>query len=138
MLRLALCLLVAVCLAGCQSTGPKTQTGIAAGAVLGAVIGAAAGDSKGALLGGVIGAALGGVVGSILDEEDRRRRSEALARAMHGQRPTTWRNPDSGASGSISPGTFFRDAQGRTCSEVQFFDRKAGKTQQGKSVHCLT
>lgn len=60
-------------LAGCEGTGPSTQTGAVTGGVLGAIAGGIIGNNNGhnalggALVGGAIGAIAGGTIGNSID-----------------------------------------------------------------------
>lgn len=62
---------------GCETMGPKTQTGAVAGGLIGATAGGIIGHQSGSGLGGaVLGAAAGslggGLIGSSLDDRDRK------------------------------------------------------------------
>ena len=60
-----------------------------------------------ALAGGaLIGALVGGVIGQALDEVDKAKMASATQKALENQRvgqATTWKNPDSGNSGTVVP-----------------------------------
>lgn len=74
----------------CTSTGGNEQGGQIIGAAaiggLGALIGGKAGGSKGAVLGGLLGVGvgylIGGQIGRYLDEEDRKKASQATLSAL--------------------------------------------------------
>jgi 5'-3' exoribonuclease 2 len=77
---LVLFLAVALVIAGCESTGPKTKTGAVAGGLIGATAGGIIGHQsghglEGAGIGAAIGAIGGALVGSAMDQKDK----EALA-----------------------------------------------------------
>lgn len=64
-------------LTGCETMGPKEQSGTVAGGLLGATAGGIIGHQRGrglegAAIGGVLGAIGGAMVGSSMDEADRR------------------------------------------------------------------
>ncbi len=81
---LALPLLAALALAGCQTyqERPKTTTGAGIGAVGGAVLGSqVAGDDKrteGALIGAALGALAGGAIGNYMDQQERVLRQQTV------------------------------------------------------------
>jgi len=61
---------------GCQSMGPKTQTGAVAGGLIGATAGGVIGHQsghglEGAAIGGILGALGGGAVGSSMDQREQ-------------------------------------------------------------------
>jgi hypothetical protein len=66
----------ALLFAGCEGTGPSTQTGAVGGAAAGALVGAiighngGAGTGQGALIGGIIGAVAGGAIGNSIDHQN--------------------------------------------------------------------
>ncbi len=101
---------------------PKATKGALGGAILGGVIGGVAGGGKYAAIGAVAGALLGGVVGKKLDERDKRMAREAAQQAFEsGQagQASTWSNPDSGNSGSVTPTRTYQLASGQYCREYQ-------------------
>jgi surface antigen len=104
------------------------------------LIAAAAGGSPAAIAAGVIvGGLLGGAVGNYLDQRDRQLANQTAQRAFEtapaGQ-TTTWQNPDSGHSGSITPTRTFQAANGSYCREFQQDVVVAGKTQQAFGTAC--
>jgi len=77
---LALFAAMALIIAGCESTGPKTKTGAVAGGLLGATAGGIIGHQsghglEGAGIGAIVGALSGGLIGSSMDQKDK----EAMA-----------------------------------------------------------
>ncbi|MFA5117298.1 MAG: glycine zipper domain-containing protein [Candidatus Omnitrophota bacterium] len=70
-------LVAALVLTGCETMGPKTQTGAVSGGLLGAAAGGIIGHQSGSgLEGAAIGAALGalggGMIGNAMDQADRK------------------------------------------------------------------
>lgn len=68
----------ALILTGCETTGPKQQSGAVIGAVAGGLIGSQFGGSgrarlAGGLIGAVAGGVIGGSIGAQLDAQDRAR-----------------------------------------------------------------
>ncbi len=118
---------------------PKGTAGAAGGAVLGGVIGGLAGGKKYAVIGAISGALLGGAIGGQLDERDRRLAAEAAARALEGQPSgyaSTWSNPDTGHSGSVTPLRTWQDAEGRYCREFVQTVRVGGDEHESLGTAC--
>jgi surface antigen len=104
-------------LAGCESAPSKQTIGTAVGAVFGGAIGSQIGSGTGRTVaivsGALIGGALGNVIGKQMDDEDRRKMSQALDQNAAGQ-STNWKNDSTGATYTVTPtGSFDRD--GRQC-----------------------
>ncbi len=129
MKRFAALLVVAptLAIAGCSSDseeyGEKTAIGAALGAAGGGLIGAAAnGGPTGIIAGVLLGGLAGGAIGNALDQEDRRmaeRNSQRALETMPKGQTSTWRNPDSGNSGSMTPTRTYQKADGTYCREFQ-------------------
>lgn len=102
----AFCTMIAVTLASCQSgtVGQNTAIGAGLGAMVGGLGCAAAGGKAGACvaLAGV-GALIGGGIGAQIDARDRERREAALRQARSQSKRVSWRNPQTGNSGTITP-----------------------------------
>jgi surface antigen len=138
-------ILAVLLLTACQNTqdsgiGPKTAIGGLGGAAAGGLLGAALGGggtgiAAGALLGGLIG----GAVGNVLDENDKRYANQtaqrALERAPSGT-ATTWKNPDSGHSGSVTPTHTYQTSNGAYCREFQQEITIDGKPQRSYGTAC--
>ncbi|MDD9879081.1 MAG: RT0821/Lpp0805 family surface protein [Magnetovibrio sp.] len=119
----------ALIVAGCQS-GAKDNQKQTLGTILGAGVGALAGSQfgggKGKLaavaVGALAGAWLGGELGKSLDAADRaymeRNTQDGLEYSKNGTK-TTWKNPDSGHSGTITPKQTYRKADGQYCREFE-------------------
>ena len=118
--------LVGVALTGCQTTdglGPKQAVGTALGGALGGLAGSQVGNGNARLAatagGALLGAWLGSEVGKSLDHADLLAQERATQTALEtnptGQ-PATWRNPDTGHRGVVTPvKTYERD--GRPCRD---------------------
>ncbi len=109
-------------LSGCGG-GPREDMGTVVGAVAGGAIGNQFGKGDGKVVATIAGILIGGIVGSdigrSLDENDRRRASEAEFEALEngssGQ-AREWRNPDSGHYGRIIPQRPYKVGQ-RDCRD---------------------
>lgn len=120
--------------------GTKTTVGALGGAAGGGLIAAAAGGGGAAIAGGVIvGALLGGALGSVLDDQDKKTAAQTtnktLETAPSGQ-TSTWHNPDSGHSGTVTPTRTFKNEKGQDCREFQQTITVGGKTEQGYGTAC--
>ena len=131
-----------VALAGC-SGGEKEKLGTVLGAGVGALAGAHVGKGKGKLVavavGTLAGAALGGEIGKSLDKADRLALQRSTQTALEKNRTgsaSTWRNPDSGNSGSIRPTRTYETARGDVCREYQQTITVGGKTQTAVGRAC--
>jgi len=103
-------------LAGCGSNPPsKENVGMVSGAVIGGVLGNQVGHGAGRAIATIGGAALGGFVGNRIgrnmDEEDQRKASQALE-ASPDNRASTWKNPNTGQSYSVTPKRTYEGASG--------------------------
>ena len=122
--------LIAVTLSACAQTGSnaggpnKQDVGTLLGAVGGAFAGAQFGKGKGQLAsvaaGTLLGAALGNSVGASLDKADMmyyNQTSQSALEKAKANETVTWKNPDSGNSGTITPTRTFQTATGSYCRE---------------------
>jgi len=140
-------ILVAGLAGGCANTGTpldqfgqKSQLGAVLGATGGGLLAAAAGGgSTGIAAGVLLGGLTGGVVGNNLDNQDRRFMQQASQRALETAptgKPTTWKNPDGGHSGSFTPTRTIERADGSYCREYQQTITIGGEQQQGVGSAC--
>ncbi|TVR98257.1 MAG: glycine zipper 2TM domain-containing protein [Rhodospirillales bacterium] len=117
--------LAALLLAGCDTTGGTKQTiGTAGGAALGGLLGAQFGTGTGQLAataaGTLIGALVGGEIGRSMDRTDQLYAARTAQSALETNptgRTATWRNPDTGASGSFTPVSTSYTAAGLPCRD---------------------
>jgi surface antigen len=131
-----------VLLAGCQGQqlGISTAAGGIGGATAGGLLGAALGGGNTGIAGGVLlGGLLGAGVGQMLDQRSQQMQSQTVARALEGTpagTASTWRNPDNGNSGRITPTRTFQNQAGAYCREFQQELVVGGQTQQATSTAC--
>jgi surface antigen len=144
MKRLLVLSLAALLVAGCEATtGHKEEIGGVLGAAGGGLLGAQVGHGSGQLAataaGAVIGMLVGSSIGRSMDEVDRMKQQQAayaaLERAPSGT-STTWHNPDSGDSGSVTPTRTYQQPNGTYCREYQQTVTIGGKTQQAYGTAC--
>jgi surface antigen len=124
----------------CETAGPKTAIGGATGAAAGGLIGHAAGGGAAGIVGGVLlGGLLGGAIGNALDQRDQELAMQAAQNSFETS-PTgtqsTWVNPDSGHSGSITPTRTYENAGGQHCREYQQTVMVGGETQDAYGTAC--
>ena len=134
--------LAVVALLGCTG-GEKEKAGTVIGAGLGALAGAHVGKGSGKLIavavGTLAGAALGGEVGKSLDRADRLAMQQSTQIALEKNKTgakSTWRNPDSGNEGTVTPTRTYKTESGQYCREYQQTITVGGKTEQGYGRAC--
>ena len=125
-LALVLCLAL---LPACETVGqgvadnPKTTMGAMLGAAGGGLIGAAAGGGAAGIVGGVlIGGLLGGAIGNHLDQKDKEMAAQNAQNTFESAKTgqgSSWSNPDSGNSGTITPTKTYKANTGQYCREYQ-------------------
>lgn len=123
--RLGVLTICAGILAGCSGdmqNNPKQTLGTIVGAGLGALAGSQVGGGKGQMVGVAIGALagawMGGEVGKSLDKADRAYMSRTTQDSLEYGKTgvsSSWRNPDSGHSGTVTPTQTYQKAGGDYC-----------------------
>ena len=126
--RVTIAVVFAISLISCQSMqeNPKQTGGTLIGAGLGALAGSQIGSGKGQLaavaIGALGGAWLGSEAGKSLDKADRmyaeRTAQNALETGRIGQ-TSSWRNPDSGHAGTVTPIRTYQTAARQDCREYE-------------------
>ncbi|HEY7745356.1 MAG TPA: RT0821/Lpp0805 family surface protein [Desulfuromonadales bacterium] len=141
---LAIILILGLTLTGCAPTmGPKetggTVVGAGAGALLGSQIGSGSGTIVAVAIGTLAGALIGQGVGQSLDRADQLMMERNAQYALESTRTnvaTTWRNPDTGNYGAITPVETYRTSQGQYCREYTQTVVVGGRTQQAYGTAC--
>ncbi len=136
---------IGVLLTGCTNEAgePSKQalvglTGAVAGGVIGSNVGRGSGRTAAIIGGTVLGGLLGSEVGKSMDRADVAYHSKTKTKALEYNRVGTtssWKKPDSGASGSITP-TKTYEKSGRYCREYTQTVTIAGKSQQAHGTAC--
>lgn len=125
---------------GSSDFGPKTGIGAALGAAGGGLLGAAAGGGATGIAAGVLlGGLVGGATGSYLDSEDKRTAALTTQQALESQpsgKTSTWRNPDNGHSGSITPVRTYQASSGQYCREYEQTVTIGGQPQKSYGTAC--
>ena len=142
---LVLPLALPLALGACAADGPgnKQTAGTLLGAVAGAVAGAQFGKGQGRIaavgLGTLLGAWAGNEVGASLDRADRLAMGSATNTALE-TRPsgtaTTWRNPDSGHYGTVTPTRTIQQSSGQYCREYSQTVTIGGRTEDAYGKAC--
>lgn len=131
-------------LSGCADpTSQREASGTVLGGLIGGVLGSQVGKGKGRLVatavGATAGALIGGDIGRALDRADRAAMHGAAQRALEASpsgRVSTWRNPDSGNSGTITPRPVYRGGSGEYCREYQQTITVGGRTETAYGTAC--
>ena len=120
-----------------QKTG--TLIGAGTGALIGSAFGGGRGHIAGALIGAGIGAVAGNVIGASLDAQDRKYQQKAYSHALE-YNPTgvseDWHNPDSEASGVITPKYTYKSKEGAYCREFTQKVVIGSKTEEAVGKAC--
>lgn len=136
---------LALLVTGCAPPygGPKEQVGTVLGAGTGALLGAQVGKGRGQIvavaIGTLAGALMGQDIGRSLDRADEAAMQRNAQYALENTRTntsTTWRNPDSGNYGSITPVETYQTSSGQYCREYQQTITIGGQQQQAYGTAC--
>jgi surface antigen len=133
----------ALVLGGCVSMGPKEQAGTMLGGIGGALIGSQFGGGSGRLVGVAIGTLAGALIGQdigrSLDRVDRMEMENTAHQALEYNRSdqtSSWRNPDTGHSGTVTPRRTYREPSGRYCREYTQTVLIGGEEEQAYGTAC--
>jgi surface antigen len=123
---------------GCTSEPTKQDAGMIIGGVLGGLLGSQVGHGDGTtaaiIVGTMIGAGIGGSVGKSMDDTDRLKANQALETVRTGV-PSTWQNPDSGNTYTVTPTKTMETTSG-PCREYTIDAMIGGKPQQVYGTAC--
>ena len=145
--RVLVSALVALALVGCASSdyGTKQTVGALAGAGAGGLLGAQVGKGSTRLAataaGTLLGAFFGSEVGRSLDRADAAHASQAQYQALEytpSGYSTSWRNPDTGHHGSVTPIETYQSFDGGYCREFQHDAQIGGRTRSVYGTACRT
>lgn len=140
---IALATALALALGACQNTGPKEGAGTVLGGIAGGLLGSQVGGGKGRLVavgaGALLGALVGSQIGKSLDNADRaamgQTTQQSLETAPSGT-TTSWRNPDSGNYGTITPQPAYQSSAGEYCREFQQTVTVGGRQESAYGTAC--
>lgn len=140
---ISLASMLAVSLAACENQGQKQVGGAVLGGVAGGLLGSTIGGGSGRLAataaGTLLGALAGSEVGKSLDRADQMHASRTTHVALEQNKSgasSTWTNPDSGHSGSVTPTRTYQTAQGQYCREFQQTVTIDGKSETAYGTAC--
>ena len=136
---LAITLILPLLLTSCTKSESGTLLGGATGALIGSRFGGGSGQMVGTALGAVGGALIGNKIGSYMDEEDQRKAHLTASRALETAKSgttSTWRNPDNGHYGTVTPKKAYTDNKGKQCREYIQTVTIGGKTEQAYGTAC--
>lgn len=135
----ALCLALTACAEGREGETIGTVAGGALGALLGSQIGGGKGQLAAVAVGAIAGAWAGSALGKKMDEEDKvyaqRTAQDAMEYNKAGQ-TSTWRNPESGNSGTVTPVHTYEDSSGKDCREFETSIYVDGEQEKGTGTAC--
>lgn len=127
---------------GYGSAGPKQTMGTVGGAVLGGLAGSQFGGGEGRLwttgAGVLLGAIVGSNIGRSLDRADRAYMGQTTYGALENNRAgqsATWRNPDSGNYGTVTPERTYQNG-GDYCREYSQTVTIGGQSQRAYGTAC--
>lgn len=140
----AACLIVSLSACSWNKDRSKTLGGVVGG-VLGAVIGSKFGGGTGRTVAMAVGATLGAMAGQDIakgmSDVDKvfyeRTTTDTLEYGKPGQQ-TTWSNPDSGNSGTVSAGETYQNDEGEACRTFETTVQVEGEDRTGEGTACRT
>ena len=134
-----LCLALTSCAEGREGETIGTVAGGALGALLGSQIGGGKGQLAAIAIGAIAGAWGGSELGKKMDEEDKVYAQRTAQDAMEynkADQTSTWRNPDSGNSGTVTPVQTYENAAGKNCREFETSIFVDGEQEKGTGTAC--
>ncbi|MBB44446.1 MAG: hypothetical protein CMM44_11895 [Rhodospirillaceae bacterium] len=138
---------LSISLSSCQtnSQGEKQQFGSIMGGAVGGLLGSKIGRGDGKLaataIGAIAGLLIGSEIGSSLDRADRIYAARAANNALENNRigqTSTWLNPDTGHSGSVTPKRTTHTAarDGKICRIYEQTITVRGRTEIARGTAC--
>ncbi len=113
-LKLLTLMIVSTFLLACTQN-PNRDAGVATGAIVGGILGNQVGKGSGRAwatgLGMLAGAYIGGNIGSSMDRQDRVNSQRALEKYSD-NRSSSWENPNTGNSYTVTPTSTYQTASG--------------------------
>ncbi len=126
---------VAALLSACATKEDSgTLFGAATGALIGNQFGKGGGKVAATVGGALVGGFIGNRIGKSMDDEDRRRASEAQYAAFERGERAEWRNPNNGRYGYIAPrrAYYYQSMQCREFEQTIYIDGRP-ETMVGKA-----
>ncbi len=126
--------------ADCSPTSTNGILGGLGGAVVGGLLGSTIGGGSGKTIATIGGALAGGLIGnnlmSQLNCQDQGYLGHSTERSLDTGQPVSWKNPDSGTYGTVTPTRTYNSDQGQYCREYQQTVYIDGKPQKGYGTAC--
>lgn len=110
-----------------------------AGALIGSTIGKGYGKGAAIIAGTVLGSLAGSALGKSLDERDLELQKSTQYNALEYNKAgdtSSWQNPDSKASGYVTPTKTFINREGQNCREYTQTIKIGSKTEEGFGTAC--
>ena len=127
----------------CSNWSGGAIVGTLGGAALGGFLGSQFGSGTGQLAftgaGVLVGGLVGNQVGKALTCEDQQQVQQTTQQSLETQQSgaaTSWQNPDSVNSGTVTPTRTYQQADGRYCREFQQTITVDGETESGYGTAC--
>ena len=127
----------------CSNWSGGAIIGTLGGAALGGLLGSQFGGGTGKLAltgaGVLVGGLVGNQVGKALTCDDQQQVQQTTQQSLETQETgatSTWQNPDSGNSGTVTPTRTYQQADGRYCREFQQSVTVDGQTESGYGTAC--
>jgi len=128
------------CASNTWEENQKAIIGGVGGAAAGGLIASAFNANTAGVLGGMIaGGLIGGAIGNRMDAADRREAHQATYSALESApngTSTSWRNPDSGKSGTTTPTRTYQAQNGESCREYEQTITIGDETQVAYGTAC--
>ena len=142
--KFALVGLTGLALAACaDGAGQKESVGTLLGAAVGGLAGAQVGKGRGQLVataaGTLLGAFIGKEIGKSLDRADQVALQQTMQQSLETApvgTTSSWQNPDSGNSGTVTPANTFQHSDGSNCREFSQTVTVGGRTEEGYGTAC--
>ncbi|MEQ9489876.1 MAG: RT0821/Lpp0805 family surface protein [Alphaproteobacteria bacterium] len=127
----------------CAQQGTKQTVGGLGGAVLGGLLGSQVGGGSGRLwatgAGVLLGAIVGSEIGRGLDEVDKQQMAQTTEASLEHTKTgatSTWSNPDTGNSGTVTPTSTYQASSGEYCREYRQTVDVGGEEQEAYGTAC--
>jgi surface antigen len=122
--RFSVATLLALILSACQAAQnePKQTVGAGVSALIDSRLGGAKGELAALAVGTLGGAYLGSEIGKSLDAADRmymEQNAQSTLEYSQTDERSSWKNPDSGNSGTFKPTHTFASPSGKSCREYE-------------------
>ena len=131
--------LLATGLAGCTKAQMGTVLGAGGGAAIGSQIGSGRGQLAAVAIGTLLGAYAGSQVGASLDRADQAYANQTAQNSFE-QNPdgaaSSWQNPNSGHSGTVTPTYTYQTNTGQYCREYTQTINVGGQSEQAYGRAC--